>query len=331
MTAMSRFSRMQNPPLRIWSSPQTAVRIEYSADVLREIRLESTNDEGSGVLLGTRSGDQVRVLAARRAVDEQDPRLAGLGQLGIFALRARGQVFLTESDLALLEEARLTDAIALVIAGSKGGFFVREPDGSMQTIKSYREFSLADTGIETQASSLLIDPPKLLIEVSRANRWAWIFVGCIAMIAVAVMARPYLLPLLPRPPLGLAVREESGALRITWSPAAAAQHASLEIVDGTERKTVALSASLANTIYVPQTPEVKVFLTAAEGRRETAHFVGNAVSPSPPSPDVEHAQAQVADLEAEAETLRVSVEMGRKRLAELQYTLSRMTSSGRIQ
>ena len=65
-----------------------------------------------------------------------------LGAGGHFICRARGEVFLTDDDLANLE--RHHGVLALVIAGGRAGFFVREPDGSVQAIRSHEEFRVAD-------------------------------------------------------------------------------------------------------------------------------------------------------------------------------------------
>src|SRR5712692_2580154 len=115
---------------RIWSPPQSQLRIEYSPRLIQELGIRGTNGESTGILFGAKDGTGLRILAARR--------LAGLEAVGMFFVRPRGEVFLTEPNLRQLEQ--LPNAVALVIAGDQGGFFVREPDGSMQTIQSYQEF-----------------------------------------------------------------------------------------------------------------------------------------------------------------------------------------------
>ncbi len=142
------FSRMRGVQYRTWAPPESRVQIEYSTEVLRELRLGSANNDAGGLLFGTRRGTSLRVAAARCLTssppDRKDPRLEGLEPVGIFAARVRGEVFLTEADLQRFEEAKIASGVALVVAGARGGFFVPEPDGSFQTIRSYEEFGLAD-------------------------------------------------------------------------------------------------------------------------------------------------------------------------------------------
>ena len=61
--------------------------------------------------------------------------------MGVFFSRIRGEVFLTETDLAFFNEHQ--SEVALVVAGDRAGFFVREADGSIQTVRSHEEFSIA--------------------------------------------------------------------------------------------------------------------------------------------------------------------------------------------
>ena len=106
--------------------------IDYSTELLYELLRVSDSGDARGPLFGMRNGKSVWILAAHR--------LAGAAPVGIFVARGRGEVFLTESDLAFLDAQRAD--LALAVAGGKGGFFVRERDGSIQTIQSYEEFWL---------------------------------------------------------------------------------------------------------------------------------------------------------------------------------------------
>jgi len=65
---------------------------------------------------------------------------AGLEPIGIYVLRVRGEVFLTERNLELFE--RTGALIALVVAGGRAGFFVRDFEGALQSIRSYEEFDV---------------------------------------------------------------------------------------------------------------------------------------------------------------------------------------------
>src|SRR5580704_9173001 len=72
---------------RVWAPPESPVRIEYSMEVLREAARHER-----GLLYGIRDGATVRLIAARRDQANRDDRLARLDLLGIYALRARGEI-----------------------------------------------------------------------------------------------------------------------------------------------------------------------------------------------------------------------------------------------
>ena len=94
------------------------MRIEYSSALLREVHLEAHGGDSSGTLFGIPVEGGFRVVAARVHVRENDPLLAGLKPVSIFAARTRGEVFLTEPDLERLQD----HAIALVVVGDDAGF-----------------------------------------------------------------------------------------------------------------------------------------------------------------------------------------------------------------
>ena len=62
-------------------------------------RLKRVVNQSSGLLFGVRHEDEVRVLAARA-----EERPDGLAPVGTFVCRARGEVFLTDDDLANFEK-----------------------------------------------------------------------------------------------------------------------------------------------------------------------------------------------------------------------------------
>jgi hypothetical protein len=297
---MSRYFRMQNVTPRVWSPPQSPVRIEYSPDLLRQVRLESAGVDASGTLFGLRDGNLVRVLAVRRHANPKDPRLAGLDSVGSFAARARGEVFLTESDIERFESLDPTGAIALVVAGDRAGFFIPQPDGSMQTIRSFQEFAV--NGSETKLIEL--EPPKFATLPSRTQGWGWITLAGLALCAIPFMVYAYLPPLLPRAPLGLTVHEELGQLRIHWNPIGIAQQARIEIIDGPERTTVPVPPGFSSATYVRRTGDIEVSLNLSEKgfapRREAMRFVAPE---SPASPEIEHARGEIRSLEDQTRDL----------------------------
>ena len=127
-----------------WAPPRSPLRIEYSTELLREVLTASGSRDARGLLFGMRNGKDVWILAANQ--------LTGAAPVGIFVARIRGEVFLTESDLEFLETQQAD--LALAVVGAKGGFFVREADGSIQTILSHEEFSIPSAPVTMESDSL---------------------------------------------------------------------------------------------------------------------------------------------------------------------------------
>jgi hypothetical protein len=324
---MSRFSRMNNVQYRTWAPPESPIRIEYSAQVLQEVRLESKHGDAGGVLFGVRHGNELRVLAARSLVDERDPRLAGLDPVGIFAVRTRGEIFLTESDLERFEEFKVSGAVALVVSGARGGFFVRETGGSVLAIKSYLEFPVPEGPPETA----LVHTPQPTPDEgenhspARLLTLTWIGLGALAVFTIFVVMQS---ELKSRPPLGLTVRAADGQLRIAWNLAVSAGRGQLEIRDGARQTTIPMSASLAGATYIPSGGDVEVRLVVSEGgsqsRLETARFL---VAEPLPSPEISQTQAAIAALETEVGRLRSTNQRSRSSVAELGSMIDRLTAS----
>jgi hypothetical protein len=284
---LSRFQGMNVPHYRVWEPPEASVRVEYSDEVLRE-----TARHERGVLYGTREGATLRVIAARREQPVRDSRISRLELLGTFAYRERGEIFLTEPDIQHLE---LTGgSIALLVAGTNAGFFVYEPDGAIQTIQSYREFSLLDR------------PPDAPVKALPDRRKLWISFACLIPLAFSVAHIPRARP------IALNVHEDAHQLRITWNPGAFPT-ARLEIADGPERIWIPVSRNLASATYVPHSSDVRIRLIAGS-RSADAHFVGVDIAP-----EVEH----VKQLESEAASLRVELTRGVERTSRLETAIRR--------
>lgn len=205
-----------------WSPRLSPVRIEYSRTLLRSLARREDQPDHFGLLYGEHSSWGARVLAA-------NPQ-PGLRVVGSFAARARGEIFLTESDLERLHGLD-PRAIALVIAGDNGGFFVREREGSMRTIKSYQEFP--------------VRPPRSKA-MRRESRW-------VALVLAAIMA----IAILVWPSQAFTIQGQPGAVRIAIRRGTAGH---LEIVDGPERHWIAISPTLTSVVYSPRTTDVKVRL-----------------------------------------------------------------------
>lgn len=311
------YSRPPEIRYRTWSPPQSSIEIEYSDELLREVRLTSMLGDASGVLYGSRHGQCIRIVAARREVVrggfERDPRLAGLELVGVFFVRLRGHVFLTESDLGRFECCE--GPAALVVAGAKAGFFVYEADGSIETIKSQEEFLLPGAVPPTK----LVEPPTFVIQdakiSSRIDSWVWIASLAFLSIAIAFLTQPYWLP---RPQISLTAHELSGQLRISWNPAAAGSlGTTLEIADGNAHVSMPLSPAFASATYVRRTSDVQIHFTAS-GSTETIRFFGGELPPS----QIDIARQRVSDLESEAQTLDAGLERGARRIARLQTAIN---------
>ena len=114
-----------------WSPPASRLRVEFPAELLLELGWAET----SGILYGSRKGAAVRITSLRMRPEEEQEKV------GVFVSRIRGEVFLTEADLESFKESG--NDLALVVAGERAGFFVRERDGSIQTVRSHEEFAVA--------------------------------------------------------------------------------------------------------------------------------------------------------------------------------------------
>jgi hypothetical protein len=291
---------------RVWAPPESPVRIEYSMEVLREAARHER-----GLLYGIRDGATVRLIAARRDQANRDDRLARLDLLGIYALRARGEIFMTELDLEHLE--RTGGSLALLVAGIQAGFFVYEPDGVIQTIKSYQEFSLFDRPPEpAPVPKKRFDRKKL-----------WISLACLAALAVPVIAPGFQ----PARPLALSVRADARQLKISWTATTFAS-ARLEIADGAARTWIPVPADLSSATYVPVTGDVSIYLIDGT-RTEFAHFISVEPFPAaaplpaapievPTAPEIEH----VKQLESQVEALHADLARGRQRAARLQAAVN---------
>jgi hypothetical protein len=275
---MSRFARMQGGPTRIWAPPESPFRIEYSPALLREVRLASGGVDAFGVLYGVRHAQTIRVVATRGR--------GGLEPVGVFASRVRGKVFLTEEDLERFEKA---DAcVALVISGDHGGFFVRDASGSIETVRSYEEFSLQGP----------VMPRPVVVEKKR--KWAWAF--CILLIPL-LFYRPH------HPQLALTLRENGGQLQIAWSVPTTS---TLTILDGGERTYVPIAPDQSTATYARRSGDVTVGIGSAQAR-----FVGPALPPT----EIQQIRAGVVALHARIAMLRATRAAEETTIAQLERRL----------
>ncbi|HEV8413207.1 MAG TPA: hypothetical protein VGQ49_06410 [Bryobacteraceae bacterium] len=321
---------------RRWCPPQSLLRIEFPPELLHDVRLSSAPPvrsiplrwiprlnravtQSGGLLFGVRQENEVRVLAAH-ANEHPD----GLDPVGIFVWRERGEVFLTDDDLANFEKHQ--GVLALVIAGGQAGFFVRESDGSVQAIRSHEEFKVADA-VSRPASGEMDTADEVPAPASRGWQYAWKRMGaCAALLAVPAGAFAYLRPLLPSLPLALAIREEAGQLVIGWNAGALAGGGRLEIQDGGKRTILMLPADASGATYGRQGDEVEVRLSTdtriGGAHWEAARFVSKSPRPATASSAL---QDRIGALRVEAEELRRSLASGQARTRELGVKLAAAT------
>jgi hypothetical protein len=250
---------MRTVEYRIWCPPGSPFGVEFRADLIRGLGIAET----SGVLYGSRHGGEIRIASIKTPRGEEEKKV------GVFFSRIRGEVFLTEADLAFFNEHQ--SEVALVVAGDRAGFFVREAGGSIQTVRSHEEFSVAP---------LCAAAPKKLVP---ALKWPWTFAWTAApawlvMLAVLPIAALAVLPQRSAvaKPLELQVHEIAGQLRISWKPG---QNAVLAIDDGGTRLSIPVYANQSSVTYAPRGSEVKVSLLTVDAedqpRRESALYISS--------------------------------------------------------
>jgi hypothetical protein len=282
---MSRFARSHDGPVRAWAPPESPFRIEYSPGLLREVRIASPGVDAFGLLYGVRRGQTIHLIATRGR--------AGLDPLGIFAARVRGEVFLTEEDLERFEKA---DAcVAMVISGETGGFFVRDAAGSIETVRSYEEFSI-------YAPTRVVPRPVAL----KKQKWLWTLgLGmCLALIPLF-----YFIPRHPPLPLAMSLSESAGQLRISWN---VRTKETLTILDGGELTSITITPDQSTATYARRTGDVTVAIGSVQSR-----FVGSA----PPLTEIERRRAAIAELKAKITLLRAASVAGQTRIAALERRL----------
>src|SRR5579863_2227761 len=254
---------MRTIEYRRWSPPGSPVRIEFPAELLLELGWAET----SGVLYGSRRHQEIRIAAIGMPWGEEQEKI------GVFVSRIRGEVFLTEKDLAFFKEHQ--GEIALVVAGDRGGFFVREADGSIQTVRSHEEFPIARPRAES-APGAAAAPKAIRKTVERVRKWmpagvpAWI----VALAALPLAALAVFPQRVADKPLELRVHEAGGQLRITWKPG---ENAVLAIDDDGRRLAIPVYANQSNVTYAPRGSQVEVSLVTVDAanqpRRESAIYI----------------------------------------------------------
>ena len=186
----------------------------------------------------------------------------------IFVCRARGEVFLTDDDLANFEKHQGVSRLGrcgrprrILRARAR-----RKHAGHPQPrrVQSRRRCLAACFRTETKLRRIPVRLP---------NWWrsarTWKRAGaCAVLLAIPAGAFAYLRPLLPQLPIALAIREEAGQLVIGWNAGALAEGSRLEIQDGSERTILMLPANASSATYGGRAMTSRcVFRQHPDGRR----------------------------------------------------------------
>lgn len=257
-----------------WAPEGSRTLVDFPPELPRSLAAKrAPKGDVRGVLTGMRSPNHVQILAAEE--DADDP-------VGIFVVRRRGLVFLTEDDLTLLELHGAS--VALVIAGTRAGLFVRREGEPLQAVESLEEFDIEEARVPSADPTPALEPPsesrsapRLLADQpaarpARHTPWRW--AACFALLAVAVPAVPATRLYVPglRPTRGLTLRLQDSALRIGWDPGWPAR---IDIVEGGKKASLPISAFQNELLYLGRGGDVDVSLTTGD-HRETTRYIGLA-------------------------------------------------------
>lgn len=309
------------PKFATWTAPEHSLRIEYAGAVLDEIRMIAVEGyhrvphggvETGGILFGTHQKNVVRIKAWRpidceyakgpsfllsekdeAALSEtlksrrDDAELARMEPVGWYRAHTRSEILLSEADLAFFKRFFPQPwQVGLIVrpgsfAPTRAGFFFREPDGSIHSESSYREFTLTPLVVPQAAPPEAAPPiPELPVvpePVAAPETKIATIAAEIAVEQPAELAMPFVAPAVqsrPRPGgrsklygwgllllviavlgfwllkpshqgLTLSAADNKGQLRIAWDRAARSiEHAiagSIEIEDHGVRTQVNLT------------------------------------------------------------------------------------------
>ncbi len=178
------------------------------------------------------------------------------------------------------------------------------------------------------------DGPRFLpARRASGGRWLWLAGWLAVVTALAIVSLQYFGILTPRAvPISLAVEERDGQLQIEWNrdanPVAAAAQGSLDITDGGDVHTVALTPqdlARGSFFYYRNSGDVQVRLvvTASSGKKlaeEASRFMGRPPMNVDPN-ELQDLQSQRDEAQAEVEQLKQENDALAERVQELERTL----------
>jgi len=354
----------------LWSVAEHPLEIECQWAVLDEIfetveegvrRLSRGGVEVGGVLFGRRDADLIRVLAwspiacdhTRGAAfvlsndDRQgllllleqaqsDPRLRVLDPVGWFVSHTRPGLRMTEDDIDLFNRFFPEPwQVTLVVhprrdKGTRGGFFVREKDGRIQSSAPYGEFPMEGSralavsprqGLLAPRREKTGDSPGIP-DSGRLTRLAWVAVALLVC-ALALYAIPKFRQPAPPDALQLRIVDVKGQLRVEWDRASRAvqrtDSATLFIDDGGMLPPVHLDGDAArrgSVTYARLSEDVIVRLEVNRENlpplREQARYVGPPLAKYE-SRELRETREHTRKLDAQAAEIRsrIAAETGR--------------------
>lgn len=177
------------------------------------------------------------------------------------------------------------------------------------------------------------DGPQLLLPQPRKRKWPWLLVWALLLIAGVVFGLRYWMPS-PQEPISLAVVERDGELQIEWNhaakPVTRAVRGSLQIMDGSDSRTVALTPQVLASgkfTYQRKSGDIEVRMTVENSDgvkvQEASRFLGRppVVASAPPPVETGDQDARRQELEAEVRRLRRENAAKDDRIQQLQRTL----------
>lgn len=283
-----------------------------------------------------------------------DAALAGLVPVGWYHSHTRSEVALSPRDLEIYNRFLPQPwQVALVLRPEsylavRAGFFVRERNGAVRGEACYQELMIrprrtgaappqpepaqpepavpaaSASGARKPAPEPATErePPPLPsfahVQPGRSHKWLWIPLAIVLALAGGVGVEAYYRFYGPQQSLALWVADVGGQLLIEWDrsskPVRQAQSATLEIVDGKDRREIRMDGDRlreGSVDYARSSEIVDVRLrvnqSGARPAQEFIRFVGQPVR-RPPSPEQTEVIRERDALKAEVERLRAELQ-----------------------
>ncbi len=354
---------MSETDFKTWNIPESPLAVEYTLQVLDEIRLAALSGvEIGGVLFGERGESLVRILtwrpmecqhaagpsfqlaeAERSALGQQladaksDPQLSVLHPVGWFVSHTQGGTSLTESDLELYTHFfPWSWQITLVLQPLKdgcanAGFFVRGSDGSIQTGPLPLLAAPAKTAAPVKIAAPAPIPPRRNI-LADSSVWLWAALLILVVIVAAVLVRKP--EVSPPASVSFHIANAGNALQFAWDknakPVREATSGALDIKDGSSNFRLPLDAARLREGVFPyalKTGDLQVLLTVYPAKGPPVQESARFLAPSSGIDESAALRRERDSLAAQVSVLRESLRKETNRNQELQRKI-RMLQNG---